>query len=995
VRLAADSPIDPTVLSFAPELHYTEAFDGTKPVEVMGDVDGDGDEEPTLGLSVPYDIDVYPVTDLTAPSEPWRSDRSGTVTVKATVDRDESEAEGDVVLTVKRRTESGLGEVVAKERFTVPVGSGLVEGTVDVELKDDEDYWFDLSVRNPLLSTRITSKDVVLTAGDETVDVPQTLHATGPQGLFPVAHRGWGYAGYNADGRTTAPIDETAFEFDRADYPEREPTGFDDDTYADPAQGEAYPFTPTVLAGVPVWRGLKDNLLGGADFASSSRTGSDSVGVSAGSGAGGGVRGVRRVGVSAPIFGLVAGIGPVSAAFGAGPSFGLLDYTDLNGDSFPDVVVPGSVTYTSPRGGYLPGKGGGPAVVGQDTTFAVNGGFSGSAIDVKANSKGDANTSQDTASTSAAGKGKAKSGAAAQGEAAEKQESGANVGVAASITAQFTNPGSLEAEWSDSLSATDLDTDAPYERELADVNGDGLPDQVVAGLDGVSVYFNLGYRFSPTAVKWAGGAFENGESYAGSVGGLLGFNYNNKEFSGGLSYSQGIDQARTSWVDVDGDGVLDRVRKTGDTTRVAWGSGSGLRPEVDYGDMAQASIELVGDIPLGEQAAAGVSTGFGGGFDFTIPIGPLCIPAPLCYIIVNPGASYERSLSSSQVQLTDVDGDGYPDSVKSTGDGSMTVKANKRGRTNLLQEVRNPIGGEIRLGYTRDGNTTDQPFPLWLMTGVEVDDGREGDGPQVQAKTFTYTGNRYDPVEREVLGYDRVVEEQRDGSMTAAVLRKTERTYDNDTVFDSGLVLSEELQRPDGTPLTRTASQWSLVDLDSGKADPVATPANGAQALALLDDSRGVVRTEVVQSWYDPKGDLGTSTRNTYEYDDLGNVVRSVDLGQLSTPADDLVAVTTYPDCRDSSWVSTPATFTVLDPDGKVLRKRDGSKDLCLNSVPIHLVERIDGDTEAVTDLTFDAWGSYNTVTGPANAEGDRYRVEYVYDADRHTDIARSSTATT
>ena len=38
--------------------------------------------------------------------------------------------------------------------------------------------------------------------------------------------------------------------------------------------------------------------------------------------------------------------------------------------------------------------------------------------------------------------------------------------------------------------------------------------------------------------------------------------------------------------------------------------------------------------------------------------------------------------------------------------------------------------------------------------------------------------------------------------------------------------------------------------------------------------------------------------------------------------------------------------------------------------------------------MTFDAWGSYNSVTYPENADGERYRVDYVYDEDRRTDVA-------
>ncbi|HSK26622.1 MAG TPA: SpvB/TcaC N-terminal domain-containing protein [Jiangellales bacterium] len=1006
VRIAVDSPVDPTTMSLEPRLYYLDANDGTGPVDVTDD-----DGNPTLTLNTPYDIDIYPRNTLTGPSTPWTSTLGRTVSVNAGLAA--SDGGGTAVLTVKKEVTPGQPAlVVARRTVTVPetaLGPTVGTGSVDVTLENGAKYWFDITVRDPGLSDYVTASGVDLTwtegSENKSLDVPDTRHWAGRQGTFPIGHRGWAYAGYNAEGRAEVEIDQSAFEFQQSKYPDREPTGFDDTGYPDPAKGDSYPFTPylldvldddgTVVDRIPMWRGAKDNLAGGADFMSSSRTGVDSLGVGGGS-AGADVRAVRRVGISAPVFSVNAGIGAASLQFAAGPSFGLLDYVDLNGDSFPDVVAPGYVQYTGPRGGYLASNGSGVDVVNQDTTFAVGGGFNGSPLTVKANSKGDANTAQDTASVSGQGKQQKSSGSAGQGGQASGQESGVNVGGSLSVTAEFTNPGSASADWNDGLSKTSLDTDAPLERELSDVNGDGLPDRVVASFDGVSVYLNLGYGFSTQPIKWAGGAFENGESYSGSVGPSLGFNYNSREFSGGVAYNEAIDQARYAWVDVDGDDVPDRVRKSGtNETKVAFGSGAGVGDEVVYGDLLDGVLELVGDIPLGEQSAQGRTRSFGGGFDFTIPIGPLCPPpiGPGCYIIVNPGAHYERSLSSTQVQLTDVDGDGYPDSVRSTDDGTMEVRSNKRGRTNLLASVDTPIGGQIRLGYTRDGNTVAQPYPIWLLSSVEVDDRRPGDGPDVQLSTFAYQGNEFNALEREMLGYHTVVETQRAYAGDANVLddpplRVYERRYRNATVFDSGLLVSETSKAPDGTTLARTDTEWTLVDAVTGAADPVTKPTTGAEGLNLLDEARGVTRTRVTQRWYDAAGAERLTLPLTFDYDALGNVVKQTDPGRSGTTADDLVAETTYSQCRTTSWVSVPATFTIKDSTGAVLRHRDGSPDLCLNAVPIHLEERIDGSTTAVTDLEFNAYGSYNRIAYPENVDGDRYTVEYVYDADRHTDVA-------
>jgi RHS repeat-associated protein len=1026
VRLAVDSPIDVTALEWAPRLYYLSAVSGGEPVVV------EQNGVHTLELLIPADIDIYPRNTLTAPATPWTSDLGRTVTVHAELAAAGDSGGGDVVLTVKQRN-----KLVAKRLFKVP-DSGVITsgaGDVDVTLASGEDYWYDLSIRSPGLSDKVISSNVELRwddGGAQTRSVPHVRNWTGRQGYFPAAYRGWAFAGYKGDGaRAAQPIDEDAFVFDQSDFPTSEPTGFNDGSYPDPAQGDAFAFTPhhldlldadeNVVDTVPVWRGIKDNLVGGAGFVRSSRNGVDSPAMAGQAGSvGAGARGVRRFGITAPAFSLTAGIGPVSASFGASPSFGLLDYTDLNGDAFPDVVAPGYVQYTGARGGYVD-SGDGVTIVGQDFTFAVGGGFSGSAVELKANSKGDANTAQDTAPVSGSAQKPTSGGAASQGESASGDQFGASIGGSLGITANFTNPITSNPDWDDAIGKLPAGPGA-LEEELADVNGDGLPDKVAVDANGVRVRLNLGYRFSADSIRWSSGGFESGEAYSGSVGPTLGFQYNFKEFAGGLSYSESIDFARYSWADVDGDGVLDRLRKDGSGIKVAFGTGAGLQPEVDYGDLAEGVFDLIGDIPTGQQVAQGRSRGLGVGADFTVGIGPLCLVG--CWIMVNPGVHVDHSVSTTQIQLSDINGDGYPDSLFSNADNQLKVRLNNRGRTNLLRSVTNPIGGQIGLGYERDGNTTQQPYPKWLMSRVEVDDNRAGDGPDTLLSTYEYSGNAFNSLEREFLGYDKVVERQRafaDDSDPSddPLLRSVDRRYRNATVFDGGLVTSETLRDPSGTPIKETRSTWSLVDLATGAPADLDPSAADPAGLRFLRMAVGPVRTKVEQRYYDAAGDLGQNTWNEFDYDELGNVVRQVDVGEPERATDDLVARTTYSECvtsssdvlkaahpcpaptpagtpvspladptRCSTWVSLPATFEVRDHAGKLLRSRDGHPALCDNSTVTRLEERAgDGDV-AVTELSYNPYGSYNHIEYPENADGDRYTVDYLYDDNSDTNVS-------
>ncbi|HTE60385.1 MAG TPA: toxin TcdB middle/N-terminal domain-containing protein [Solirubrobacteraceae bacterium] len=609
-----------------------------------------------------------------------------------------------------------------------------------------------------------------------------------------------------------------------------------------------------------------------------------------------------------------------------------------------------------------------------------------------------------------------------QGSQASGDQYGASIGGSLGVAANFTNPVVTDPEWDEGMGEMPSGPGA-LEEELADVNGDGLADKVAADANGVRVRLNLGYGFESDPIRWSGGGFESGESYSGSVGAALGFQINNKEFSGGLGYSEAVDFPRYSWVDVDGDGVLDRLRKDGSDVKVAFGTGAGIGAEVDYGDLAEGEVELLG-IPTGQQVAQGRSQGLGAGFDFTIGIGPLCLAG--CYVIINPGAHFDHSISSNQVQLADVNGDGYPDSLRSDSDDEIRVRLNNRGRTNLLRSVRNPLGGEIRLGYERDGNTEAQPYSQWVLSSVEVDDKRPGDGPDTLLTTYEYEDNAYNPLEREFLGYGKVVERQRafadDGDVADdPLLRSIDRRYRNANVFDSGLMTSETLRSPGGTPVKETRTTWGLVDVETGADAALEPTASDPAGVRLLGMSVAPERRKVEQRWYDESGDLGEETWNAFEYDDLGNVVRQLDVGEPELPGDDTIALTTYTNCEISSssdlqeafpcpapkpagrvsplwspkrcptWTSIPAVFEVRDASGNVLRHRDGSPALCDNSSVTRLEERTGGGDVAVTELSYDSWGSYNHIDYPENADGERLTVDYVYDDDSHANVAQTT----
>ncbi len=1084
LKISTDSPVDVSGLSWTsdngldgPPMYYTTATkpDGTRITTVVNN-------EYVIQLHPLYDVALYTAKNTSEPQiAPVLFPDNGNSNTHETKQITGIEADviatglfanfalpGRVVFTVKDR-----GGYVCKGILTLqPVENGPPPADSFTcpafDAKEGEPYWFDFTAPNAKLVALGGLHLSVEGVDDDHVVMHWPGAELDPDNMtvWPEAYRGWAFAGYNGDGSlATQPIDPTAFRLSKDDYPDPDeeddhPDSFDDarpemhSGYKNPTQGRSFPYIPfflqnkdlkagTVSSMDAVWRGLKENTVGAAAFVRSSRTAADDPSVTRLTGVGKGgetVSAVRKVGVTGPTFSAAVGAFVVGAALTFGTSFGMLDYVDMNGDGFPDVVAPGYVKYTGPRGAYYDGykdQGGGvdPA---QDITIGISVGFDGSVGDVNGNAEGDANSSGNTPKNGKAGKTKTSSSSAGAGDDGNDKEYGMSIGAEAEISNGFTNP-VAPAGFEDVGKAIQelgeyvgIPTD--FERELDDVNGDGLPDEILVKPGGVYVRLNLGYGFA-SEVKWADGGLETAFSAGISLEPGLGFQIFNRGYSGGIGISGDVDLPIYSWADLNGDDILDRMYRSGAEVKVSFGTGNGLGDEIDYGSFADGSIQLLGPLAVsgGEMAGLNETKGLGVGFDVTIPVGPLCIVG--CWIIINPGVHVATSYSSTRVTVADINGDGYADSLASNEDSGVNVKLNKHGRTNLLMAVHNPLGGAINLDYDRDGNTVAQPNSVWTMTKVEVDDGRPGDGVDKQLTTYEYHGNKYSPLEREILGYETVIERQHADQSDAnpyddPVLRRIERHYRNETIFDQGLVTSVALQTPTGTPtpLKATTTAWKLVELKDLKDGPAAKEADLGRRDDDPADTRffgmavARLRTSVEHFWYDADGHEGQRTLSTYEYDDLGNVSLQIDEGESENPADNVKAITTWTSCQDSAsadlkvpfpcpapqpvgrvsplwspfrcptWTSIPATFQVLDADGKAMRERNGSPALCDNSSVTHLEESLGGGVSALTELDYDEWGSYNHIVYPPNANGQRVRIDYVYDDEAgHANVAKTT----
>jgi hypothetical protein len=159
----------------------------------------------------------------------------------------------------------------------------------------------------------------------------------GDDALLPTPYRGWSFAGYNGGGaRATQPIVETDLN-----------QTFDQSSTYDPRTANAHPFYPSPEDGS--WRGADPSAWIKASTMSSSRHGLDSIGVPTSSSVAG-ARAVARLSHTTQDA-VGAGVSYFSGSTSDGGTASDVDYLDLNGDRFPDVISTGKVQYSTMTGG--------------------------------------------------------------------------------------------------------------------------------------------------------------------------------------------------------------------------------------------------------------------------------------------------------------------------------------------------------------------------------------------------------------------------------------------------------------------------------------------------------------------------------------------------------------------------------------------------------------------------------------------------------------------
>ncbi|MBN2753625.1 MAG: hypothetical protein JXR81_02030, partial [Candidatus Goldbacteria bacterium] len=961
VKMVTGSQNDLDNIQWQPELNFKVVVPADKP--------GDAPEitltEPSMKPA--YEIDLLTDTDSDTASVDKTRIKNLTI-VPVIIGKDA--VDDKLIFTIKPR-----GKRLYKQEIALKDGIDTGNAVV-MEVTLGEELFFEFTSRVDGIRGKVADLHVDGYYGEENLmpkfGIDSALLTYVNPALFQSPYRGWGVAGLNGNpsGDITVdnvkslntPINESDLIIP-ADLKKPESSN-PEDNVGDAEEIDQIVFYPE-LGGIAdgtndAWSGSDKMIFAKASVLSSSRNGTKNVSMPSaddfagtagtGSGNGAGAYGVQRMSLSRQNC-VGAGVFFVNGSYSTGDSWALLDYMDMNGDRFPDIVGNAKIQYTNPYGGMGSTKLNSLGEFRKSNNEAGNAGIGGNPAQWKSDSKGTVAVEADGAVDSA------------QGTGSQMTTLGFNIG--------------------GGLGKSDV------EYNLMDINGDGLPDLVRLnesdGQKSLKVRYNLGYSFTEEE-QWNSTVINYGESKSLNLGLNIGFNSGDYGWGGGLSGGGSESYSKQTLSDVNGDGLVDRVNNDG-TVWINTGSG-----------FASSSYKLGGPAEIGK----GRTYNFGGGGYFTISI-PIVPPITVFNIVINPGADIHWSMNRQEIMLSDVDGDGCTDRLLSDDTHPLTVWHNKTGKTNLLRTVSRPLGASFELEYTRDGNTYENPNSRWNLTKVTVNDGVqdgiEGKGADTQIKEFVYQGGRYDRFERDFYGYKRVSETVKDTMVSGSPdFRLVNRGYLNTTYHNKGLLLSEKTYDMSGAvqrQLMESANTYGL-ELVADSAGHEITYTADILIDSVINRESAFPKLERTNKTFYEDSSAGISTYQTFDYDRYGNVTSFFDAGDIGG-GDNVMAVIKYTGdgtgrhsgLADAHIVGLPESIVVINNSGNVLRKReaDYSADGDLTTIRQYLTD----NTFAQSSLTYYTNGNLKDFKGPANKDGQRYTLNYDYDADVSTHVTSIS----
>jgi RHS repeat-associated protein len=555
---------------------------------------------------------------------------------------------------------------------------------------------------------------------------------------------------------------------------------------------------------------------------------------------------------------------------------------------------------------------------------------------------------------------------------------------------------------------------------LIDINGDGLPDYV----SGSTIKLNLGRSRGFTGTgSMPGNTMNEGRttSWGASLslgvgtGGSTGVSINKADYTagvnvgvgGGLNFSSSVVQTDYMLVDMNGDGLPDQVRWSGDENiEVRYNRGDRFTdapvkfnvPDWNINDREKflftftadgnlmlgvfEGLPLIGSFvdevgltdnlqdswlinPIGPKIkeylkslemnstlSYGISASANAGGTFSISIYGIFLN-----LTVGAGGGFNAgtSINGVTMRMMDMNGDGLPDRVlRVPATDSLFVQLNTTGEVGLLKGITLPQGGRYDLGYRWEMGTMAMPQSRYVLSEVTRRDNNGTGGLKAlpfQGKSaytvkYTYLNGRYDRERREFYGFETVTTDYVEGDR---ILGRAVTRYENTKYYSAGMPLEVSAVSAEGFVYRHT--RYTI--------DEAPYARNTAETLTINEpDNDGSV----------------VETRVTYEYDAYGNVVKLEE--RMNGEGETIRARIEYWR-NESRYIHRPLRIEVRGERSGLLRERYAVYDSGTGALKeLRRYYRENGARKtSIHSIEWDAYGNMTRITDPAGSY-----TGYVYD---------------
>src|SRR5690554_1842629 len=502
-----------------------------------------------------------------------------------------------------------------------------------------------------------------------------------------------------------------------------------------------------------------------------------------------------------------------------------------------------------------------------------------------------------------------------------------------------------------------------------DMNGDGLPDQVLIDKSSVKVRLNTGYGFSDE-IDWAISPNLT-TSTRKNVG--VGVPFSTASFAFGFGGGTSTAEVQTLLMDVNGDGLPDLIINNGSEYKYYLNTGNSIDMTSEMSFCNSPSIER--DLSVSGNIYAAATVGFSFFFlKFTF----------------SPSVGTDASFSEKVYTVQDIDGDGLPDllyKTAGTGNGSVHARLNQVGKSHLLKKVNTPLGGHWEVDYRRVGNTYDMPQSKWVMKELKTYDGFTGDNEFALDRSlmkFSYQNGKQDRRERDFYGFETLKSELCHPD-TEEVLRSTVQRFHTGNYYLAGKLKETLVYNAQDERLNQQKYFYNLRKPDVAFVSEMNTQLDTPfieSGMESLDRTRvftPLVKT--ISTQYEENQTLHVISEMS-EYDAFGNITKFIDFG---IDGDDAFFTKIKYDHNFKGLPTDMSVYALSEPS-VVLRKRMANYNT--NGKIEELITQLDEINQNTVVMDYDGFGNIKTITHPQNrnlSNTRSFEVQLEYDAKIHT----------